>query len=149
MSWRCAWLVVLAACPPEPVAPRPTVDPSIATWLVAGHEMARRGPLGEDDALATYGREVVITASGYTTPWHGTCEDAKREHGPASLVEVTADVEVTPEGRARLKQFGLGTDPLEVRLTCQGRTTAPPLTIWITGNRAMTCFGGICFLLSH
>jgi len=119
------------------------------TWKVASHELGTKTTMSEQDAIAAHGRELAITASGYTTPWHGRCAEAKRERSRASLVEVTADVDVTPDGRARLKQFGIAVDPIEYRLVCQGRTTAPLLTIWVTGKRAMTCFGGVCYLLTR
>lgn len=140
---------MLACCgTPEPAAPKSDVDLLTFTWLVSGHEMGTKSSLSEDDALGTYGREVVIGA-GYTTPWHGTCEQAKRENTPASLVEVTADVDISPAGRARVKKFGLQERLVEYRLTCQYKATTLPLTIWTTGNRAMTCFSGVCYLLSH
>jgi hypothetical protein len=142
-------IVALAACTPAaPAQPKADVDPLVFTWLIAGHEMSPSSSLANDDALATYGREVVINA-GYTTPWHGTCEEAKRETSTVTLVEVTADVDITPEGRARIKQFGIIPKPTEFKLVCQSPRTVPPLTMWVTGARAMTCFGGVCYLLSH
>lgn len=149
MTWSPCWIVLLAGCgTPEPAAPRPAVDPLTFTWLVSSHEMGTKSSLSDEDALGTYGREVVIGA-GYTTPWHGTCDQAKREQAKASLVEVTADVDISPAGRARVKQFGLQEKLVEYRLVCQYKASTPPLTIWLTGDRAMTCFGGVCYLLSH
>lgn len=110
--------------------------------------MGTKSSLSEEDALGTYGREIVI-GTGYTTPWHGTCEQAKREEAPASLVEVTADVDISPAGRARVKQFGLREKLVEHRLSCSYPTSTLPFVIWVVGNRAMTCFGGVCYLLSH
>ncbi len=151
---RCELLIVFAGClpPDSPPPAKPAIDPDVAAlvhaWKVTGHEIGTKTSISEQDAIGYHGREIAITDAGYTTPWHGTCEQAKRSKAPTTLVEVTADVDVTPDGRSRIKQFGLAQDVTEYTLTC-ALTTVPPLTVWLTGDRAMTCFGGVCYLLSR
>lgn len=147
-------LGVAGCLPPDtPPAPaKPAVDPELAElahpWRVTGHVIGTKTTMSEQDAEGMRGRTVEIGATGYATPWHGTCESVKRTRATASLVEVTADVDVSPDGRARLKQFGLATELTEYRLACAD-AKVPPLTIWLTGPRAMTCFGGVCYLLER
>ena len=152
---RCELLIaILGGClPPDSPPPvKPTIDPDVAAlvhdWKVTGHEVGTKTSMSDQDATGYHGRAITITETGYTTPWHGTCEQAKRARAANTLVEVTADVDVSPDGRTRLRQFGLAKDLTEYTLTCALRTV-PPLTVWLTGDRAMTCFGGVCYLLTR
>jgi hypothetical protein len=141
---RVLVLLALAGCllPDTPAAPSPVVDPDVAElvhgWKVTAHVIGTKTTLSEQDAAGMHGRVVEVRAAGYTTPWHGTCEHAAREKQQSSLVEITA----------RLKEFGLAKDVTEYRLGCTD-PKVPPLTIYLTGKRAMTCFGGVCYLLER
>lgn len=146
-------IALLACCGPLPSdaeEPKPVVDADavalVHAWKITGHEMGTKTALSEDDATAMHGRTVDIAATGYTSPFHGNCEESTRTKRSSSLVELTADVDVSPDGRARLKQFGLAKDVSEYKLVCRN-AKVPPLTIYLTGDRAMTCFGGVCYLL--
>jgi hypothetical protein len=151
---RVPLLLALAGClPPDtPAAPKPVVDPEVAElvhgWKVTAHVIGTKTSMSEQDAVAMHGRIVEVRAAGYTTPWHGTCEQANREKQQSSLVEITADVDVSPDGRARLKEFGLAKEVTEYRMGCTN-AKVPPLTIYLTGKRGMTCFGGVCYLLER
>ena len=144
----CGWLPSDSPAAPKAPLPDPDVTAITHAWKVDRHVLGIRTTMSEQDAIALHGRTVMLTSTGYTTPWHGTCEEAKRVKSTTTLVEVTADVDVSPDGRARLKEFGLAKELTEYTLTCIV-TKAPPLTIWLSGNRAMTCFGGVCYLMSY
>jgi len=152
-------LALLAGClpagclPPEtPAAPKPLVDADLAelahAWNVSAHVVGTKTTISEQDAVEMHGRTVTIGA-GYTSPWHGSCEQANRTKQTSSLVEITADVDLSPAGRATAKEFGLAKDVTEYKLTCATSPNTPPLTIYLTGKRAMTCFGGVCYLLTR
>lgn len=144
----CGWLPSDTPAAPKPPPPDPDVVALAHAWKIEGHVIGTRTTMSEQDAVALHGRNVTFTATGYTSPWHGTCDEAKRTKAASSLVEVTADVDVSPDGRARLKEFGLAKDLTEYTLRCVV-TKVPPMTIWLTGNHAMTCFGGVCYLLTR
>ena len=145
---------MLAGCLPSetPATPKPVVDADLAelahVWKVGAHVLGTRTTISEQDAAEMHGRTVAIGA-GYTSPWHGSCEEAKRGKQTSSLVEITADVDLSPDGRAAAKQFGLAKDVTEYTLSCTTSSSTPPLTIYLTGNKAMTCFGGVCYLLTR
>jgi len=46
-------------------------------------------------------------------------------------------------------KFGLGDKLVEYRLSCNGTTRTPPLTMYIAGSHAMTCFAGVCYLMTR
>ncbi len=144
----CGWLPSDSPAAPKPPPPDPDVTVLSHPWKVENHVLGIRTSLSEQDATALHGRLVTLTGTSYSTPWHGTCEEAKRTKTVTTLVELTADVDVSPDGRAQLKAFGLAKNPTEFKLSCIV-AKVPPLTIWVTGNRALTCFGGVCYLLTH
>lgn len=140
----CGWLP--ADAPPQ----RPVADPDAAlvhAWRVDAHLLGARTPLTEADAAAHHGRAVSVPRTGYTTPWHGTCEESGRTRRERPLAEVAAELQLE---RASVQRHGF-TDPLaEYRLVCMdpGRP-APTLTLYIAGEHALTCFSGACYVLGH
>ena len=144
-----ALILLLAGCPEEtasPVAAPKPDDPIAHGWKVSGHVLAPGTMLTDTDADALVGRAVDITATGYTTPWHGTCESATREHRVKALAEVTASLKVD---RDAVKALGLA-DPLdEYRLTCTDNTRAPAFVLWLSGSHALTCWSGACYALTR
>ncbi len=151
-----AVVVLLASCswlPPDtpPKKPAP-VDRDLVmlvhTWTVENHVMSGRSTLGDRDALEMTGRKVEITASSYKTPWHGTCDDAVHERRERVFADIVSEADLNGEGRATAIRFGFG-DPIEeYELSCGENHRVPGLVIYISGDRAMTCFAGVCYLLS-
>jgi hypothetical protein len=150
-------LVVVAGCgwlPPDsppkaPVQPDPDIVELVHDWKIGDHVLAMSTAMSDRDARELHGRTVGIRASGYTSPWHGTCDDAARERRKVSLVEVAADLDVGAPGREAAHRFGIANDPIEYRLSCHGSTRIPPITVYITGTHAMTCFNGVCYLMTR
>ena len=143
-------IVLVAGCsapPAKPTAPPPS-DPLVASWKIADHVMATTSALTEDDALVFHDRIVEIDATGYTTPWHGDCEEAVRQRRDRILADVLSELDVPAAGRARARSNGLVDDMVEHRLTCNDKGT-PPLTFYLSGERAMTCFTGVCYFLKR
>ena len=135
--------------PPDrkPAAPAP--DPEAAelehAWRVDAHLLARATTMSDADADRHRGRAVTITRAGYSSPWQGTCEESGQSRRARRLSEVAAELRID---RARVLALGF-TDPLaEHRLTCQdSEHRTPALTLYISGARALTCFGGVCYVL--
>jgi len=50
-----------------------------------------------------------------------------------------------------VSSFGIGPEATEYELSCKTHAVhvIPPLTIYVTGDRAMTCFAGVCYLLAR
>lgn len=144
----------LSGClPPDapPKAPAPDPDPDttalVHAWRVDAHLLAKTTSLSDADAARHHGRPVTINRTGYTTPWQGTCEEAGSTRRQRPLAEVAADLGID---RPHLLQLGF-TDPLfEYRLACQDpdRRT-PALTLYVSNAHALTCFGGVCYVLVH
>jgi hypothetical protein len=147
--------IALAGClPPDEPAKKPTpTDPDlaelVADWRVRGHVLASSTSMSDADADQLIGRVVAIRAAGYTSPWHGTCDESSREKRKRSLVEVAADLEVNAPARQAAQQFGIAAEVDEFRLSCQGQSRIPPITIYVSGAHAMTCFSGVCYLLAR
>ena len=141
VSTGCGWL------PPDspPASPVPP-DPYAAVlhdWKVAGHVLGPRALISEADAAGFHGRAVAISAAGYSSPWSGHCDDIRRERRPRALADITAELSLT-----RGADLGLADPIVEYRLTCTtGRT--PALTCYVAGAHAVTCWGGVCYLLAH
>ncbi len=116
-------------------------------WRVDGHLLSKRTSLTEEDAARNHGRTVSISRTGYSTPWHGTCEEAGSTRRERPLSEVAAELAID---RPRVLRFGF-TDPLvEYKLSCtdpERRTLA--LTVYVANAHALTCHGGICYVLAH
>ena len=129
-----------------------TTDPDVAAvahaWIVENHVLAGNSMLTESDAILMHGRKVDITATGYATPFQGTCDGAGHEKRTRVFNDVTTEVDLAGEGRLTAIHFGMPDRVTEFRLVCTGNSHTPPLTIYVAGNRAMTCFSGVCYLLS-
>jgi len=108
--------------------------------------MSTSSALTEDDAQVFHDRIIEIDATGYMTPWHGTCEEAVRQRRDRILADVLSELDIPAAGRAIARESGLVDDMVEHRLTCNERST-PPLTFYLSGERAMTCFTGACYFL--
>ena len=143
-------IVLAAACgaPPPPAAPaRPTDDDVLVhAWKVSAHVLGAAATVSDADADGFTGRAIAITTAGYATPWHGTCETATRERRDKTLAEVAAALHVD---RERLAALGLGSAVVEFRLACADNARAPELTLWIAGERALTCYAGACYVLAR
>lgn len=118
-------------------------------WIIDDHVLATTTALTDEDAGQYHRRPVTITETSYQTPFHGTCDDAARTRREVILVEVAMDLNLSPAARKRAVRFGLTSDLVEYKLTCGRATRVPPLVIHVSGQRAMTCFAGACYLLAH
>jgi hypothetical protein len=139
----CGWL------PPDSPADSPApLDPDapvLHDWKVAGHVLGSRALISELDAAGFDGRAVAISAAGYSSPWSGRCDDVRRERRPRTLAGVTAELSLP---RDRVARLGLVDPIVEYRLSCTtGRT--PTLTCYVGGAHAVTCWGGVCYLLAR
>ena len=144
----CSWLPPDA--PPKHAA-RP--DPDLAaiahTWIVENHVLAGNSPLTDADAHDNDGRKVEITPSSYTSPFTGACDEAARTRRDRVFADLLAELDLAGDARATAISFGFG-DPIEeYRLSCPNNNRALPLVIFVSGKRAMTCFGGACYLLAY
>jgi hypothetical protein len=147
LAVSCNWL------PPDskPQPPAPT-DRDLAAlahvWIVENHVLAGNAAIGHDDALKMHGRKVELTATSYTTPF-GSCEDASREKRERVFADLLARLDLSGESRGTAIRFGFGDPITEYKLSCAGNRHTVPVTIYISGDRAMTCFGGACYLLAY
>ncbi|HWU88211.1 MAG TPA: hypothetical protein VN253_13080, partial [Kofleriaceae bacterium] len=99
------------------------------------------------DAMRLHGRTITIGATGYTTPWHGTCEESGRIRRTRQLADVAVELRID---RARAAALGLTDSLIEYRLTCADlEKRAPALTIYVAAAHALTCFGGVCYVLAR
>lgn len=138
----CGWL------PPDspPQKPAPP-DPIAHDWTIENHVLAANATMNDADARERHGRKIAITATGYRAPFQGTCDEATRTQQTRGIIELVLELELSREARATIERFGIGKQPIEYTLACtNGRT--PPLVLYVTGDRAMTCFAGACFLLT-
>jgi len=143
-------VVALAGCPPnEPIMPHgaasaggaaPSVD---YTWKIIGHVLTPDASIDERDATAWNGREIAVTKTSYASPFQGTCEAAGRVRRNRSLEEVVAEVNAP---RSVVADFALADPIVEFRLTCRDRGK-PSLAMYVGAERALTCFGGVCYVL--
>jgi hypothetical protein len=142
-----------AGCPAAPPPQQQTLssEPEFAeivhAWRVDAHLLGRHTSLTDADAAAHHGRTVSITRTGYTSPWHGTCEEYGQIRSVRRLAEITAEL-----GMDRQRVLALGfTDPVaEYRLACadfEHRSTS--LTLFVSKARALTCFSGVCYVLAR
>jgi hypothetical protein len=143
---RAAFVALVAACAPEaPAVAPPPADPIVGHWTIVDHLLSPKPEVGESDAFLLHDRVVDITAGGYTTPWHGSCGEAGRQLTP----EAIGDVATLHELGAVQEHFKLAPDVVEYVLTCVDNKRTPPLTIWLAGDRTMTCWNGVCYLLAR
>lgn len=134
--------------PKQPVPDGPDAE-LVHVWKITAHVLANPSNLTDLEAIEMHGRTVAIQPGGYTSPWHGTCDDAGRQRRKRVLSEVTADLDVPADGRTAAVRFGLGDELVEYRLSCNGNPRTPPITLYIAGARAMTCFAGVCYFLER
>jgi len=152
---RSVLLIALAGClPPDTPAKKPAkADPEIAelmhTWTVENHVLAGNASITDADALANRGRTVEITASSYSSMFTGSCDDAARTRRDRVFADVAVELDLAGEARDTAIRFGFGDPIVEYRLTCPDHPRTVPLVIFISGRRAMTCFGGACYLLAY
>jgi len=139
----CAWL------PPDSQPARPTTGPDpdaelLRAWKIVDHVLGARALISDYDAAGFHGRTVVITATGYSSPWSGHCDRAAREKALRPLAGIAAEHDLAGDDGARL---GLAEPVVEYRLSC-GLDRTLPLTFYVGGGRALTCWSGVCYLLS-
>jgi len=139
----CGWL------PPDspPTRPAPP-DPDAALfhdWKVADHVLGTRALISELDAAEFRDRTVAVTANAYSSPWSGSCDDARRERQPRTSAEVAAAHDIAGD---RVASLGLGDRIVEYQLLCV-TSRAPPLTLYVAGLRAVTCWSGVCYVLTR
>jgi len=154
VRWPC--LVVIAAClPPDKAAPAAPPTPGeveAATfahpWVVENHILAGNATLTEGDAILMHGRKVEVTASSYRSPFQGSCDGAAYEQRARSFDDVAAEVDLAGDRRKTAASFGIEKTVTEYRMRCTVNTRTPPLVLFISGKRAMTCFSGVCYLLT-
>jgi len=137
----CSWLPPDAP-PPRPLPPDP--DASLFhDWTIAGHVLGARALISDLDSAAFHDRKVSITSAGYASPWSGNCTEARRDKQPRLLAEITA-----AHSLGAASDLGLSEPIAEYLLVClAGRT--PPLTIYVAGSRALTCWSGVCYRLAR
>lgn len=124
------------ASEPESIAERWKVDFSHAT--------AKQSISGT--ASMKFSGDPVSIASGYVTPWHGSCATASRSERAQPIADAIADRGAQLEGPTRMR-FGAGAARV-VTLTCaDGTTPALELVIGNLGNFAMTCIADVCHTL--
>jgi len=144
----CSWLPSdTPAKKPKP--PDPEVTEVAHEWIVANHVLADNTTLSDADALANDGRKVVITPTSYSSMFTGSCDESARQKTDRVFADLLVELELSGEARDTAIHFGFGDPVTEYRLTCPGNPKAVPLEIFVSGNRAMTCFGGVCYLLSR
>lgn len=155
-SPRFLVLVLATACgasaPPPPTTPAAApVDPAIApivhTWIVTEHVLVKGSSLSPEDARGFDGRTVEVGADNVTSPWQAACEGVTHAHKPRPLAEVMSEIGIEGGERLIVERFGLPAEVTEFRVSCTDRPKAPPLTLYVGAERAMTCFAGGCYLL--
>ena len=141
----CGWLPADAP-PKKPVTVDADATALVHTWIVADHFLVKGSSVSDEDARGFHGRTIEITATGFMTPWQGTCEDA----GRTRRIRPVGEFEMGPQAHGEITGFGLGEALREYRFSCNdpGRRP-PPLTIYVSNERAMTCFGGACYLMKR
>jgi hypothetical protein len=140
----CSWL------PPDTPTARPVADPDAGdaglfrAWKIVDHVLGSHALISDYDAAGFHGRTVVITASGYSSPWSGRCDGAARDKTTRPLAAILAEHDLARDPPA---QLGLVEPIVEYRLSCGlGRTL--PLTFYLGGS-ALTCWSGVCYVLSR
>jgi hypothetical protein len=135
----------LAAClPPDAPVEKPAApDPVVHDWKIVEHVLAGNAAVNDADADVFHGRIVSISAAGYTTPWHGLCDEAGRQRRNRSAGDVSAEV-----GIPAARFASLGASLVEIRFTCTDNKRVPALTMWFGGDRAVSCWNGACYVLA-
>ncbi|MBA3458538.1 MAG: hypothetical protein H0T46_01145 [Deltaproteobacteria bacterium] len=154
LLWRELLIASLAVgcLPPDEPAKKPAqVDADaqalVRTWIVADHILGKGSSITPAEATGFNGRTIEITPLGYVSPWQGSCEEAGRTKRTRPLIEVISELEISPSAEGEATSFGLGAKVIEFRLSCTDRKHPPPLTLFVSNNKAMTCFNGVCYLM--
>ncbi len=158
-------MIVVAACGGKGKSadrphrePDPELDQLAASWTIDNHIITPKSYLADTDAAEWHGRIVAITANaaaGYQTPFQGNCKDASYTKRHRVLAEVAADEDLAGDSRLVPERFGLPSSLTEFKFVCNDRredgrlTLTPILTIYQGGEHAMTCFSGVCYLLTR
>lgn len=152
--WRdialaCAFILSTACLPPDdPKKPAAPADELARTWVIADHILSKGSSMSPADAEGFHGRTIQVSAAGYVSPWQGTCEEAGRTRRDRSLSEVIDELEMSPSAQGEARGFGMKDMLVEYRLSCtDGGRKPPPLTVYISAGKAMTCFNGVCYLM--
>jgi len=125
----------------------PEADILNRTWIVDKHIMVKGSSVDLADAKGFHGRTVEISAAGYASPWQGTCASASRSLERRDLPAIITELGIKPSDEAVLKKFGFTELVSEFRLLCNDREKPPPFLIYLSNDKAMSCFGGACYLL--
>lgn len=146
-------LLSIAGClPPDQPAQKPApVDDSVSfahTWLVENHILTAGSTLTEADATLMHGRKVDITPTSYRSPFQGSCDGATVQQRTRSFDDVAAEVDLSGDRRTTAKSFGMTPTVAEYRMACNVNDRTPPLVLYVAGKRAMTCFSGVCYLMT-
>ena len=145
---------LVAGClPPDAPAQKPVAaaDDSSTfahTWLVENHILTAGSTLTEGDAILMHGRKVDITQTSYRSPFQGSCDGALVQQRTRSFDDVAAEVDLSGDRRITAKNFGMTPTVGEYRMTCNANNRTPPLVLYVAGKRAMTCFSGVCYLMT-
>ncbi len=95
-----------------------------------------------------HGRKVEATATSYRSPFQGSCDGATVDERTRNFDDVAAEVDLSGDRRITAKNFGMTPVVTEYRLACTANNRTPPLVLYIAGTRAMTCFSGVCYLMT-
>lgn len=142
--------VVVACGQPAPVQ-APVKDPGspyAKPWLVENHILSGNTALTEGDAQLMHGRKVEVTESSYRSPFQGSCDDAKLSQRTRVFDDVASEADLSGDRRQTAQNFGIAGNVVEYRLECTANTHTPPLVLFVVEQRAMTCFSGVCYLLT-
>jgi hypothetical protein len=118
------------------------------TWLVENHILAASSTLTEGDAILMHGRKVDITPTSYRSPFQGSCDGATVQQRTRTFDDVAAEVDLSGDRRTTAKNFGMTATVTEYRMNCNANNRTPPLVLFVAGKRAMTCFSGVCYLMT-
>lgn len=142
----CGWLPPDSP-PAKPVPPDPEAA-LLGGWTITDHVLGPRALISEYDAAEFHGRTVAISATGYASPWSGGCDDAARQHQPRAVAELATELGLA---RDRAASLGLADPIVEYQLTCglAGTGRMPPLTLYVGGAHALTCWSGVCYVLTR
>jgi hypothetical protein len=142
--------LVPGCLPPDEPAKKPKpVDDLVHTWIVADHILGKGSSLTPAEAVGFHGRTIEITLTGYTSPWQGSCDEASRTTRKRTLTEVVDALEISPSAEGEATAFGLTTALTEYRLACNDQKKPPPLLVYTSNGKAMTCFNAVCYLMKQ
>jgi hypothetical protein len=142
-----------ASAPPDP-----DLNQLASAWTIENHIVTPRSYITDGDAAEWHGRTVAITTkkgTGYATPFQGNCKDASYSKRKRMFSDVATDEDLSGDSRFVPTRFGLPASLLEFKFVCSDRredgrpTQTPILTLYQGGDRAMTCFSGVCYLLAR